>query len=101
MRKSVLATFGDGNPFIYGETIYFTTILDQKIDDVQFYAHSLFVRRGGRLINITNDYGMAVNHGQPCGECLVINNMDARALIRKLGDQAFLDLNAFIAEQLD
>lgn len=100
MRKSTLATFGDGESFIYGEIIYFTTTLEQNADGVQFYAHVLFVRRNDQLINITNDYGMAVNHGVRCGDRYVTNNGDARRLVQKLGDQAFLNFNAFAAEQL-
>jgi hypothetical protein len=101
MKKSVLAAFGDGEPFIYGETIYFKTVLDQEIDGLQFYAHSLFVCRDDKFINITSDYSKAVNHGIPCGEKYVTNNKDALKLIQKLGDQAFLDFNAFVSKNLD
>lgn len=97
MKKSVLATFGDGEPFIYGETIYFKTI---RLMD--FYAHSLFVCRNDKFINVTSDYSKAVNHGISCGDQYVTDNKDeALRLIQKLGDQAFLDFNAFASKNLD
>ena len=104
-RESVLASWGDDKPFIFGETIYWRRVVTDKRTKIGFgnlpiFQHSLFVKRDGKLINITNDFGLLYEHDLPCGDIYLTTNDSSERLIIILGDKAFHDCSAFKAEEI-